>query len=117
MMDERIKAIREFCNQPVSELAAYPLKFFDKLNKIVGFIAETGFENNPYTLCRDLTEKRPLLLWVTSILWLPATIIYYVLLVFLFYGLCYGFIALLIAVAIIFCIACKVIGLVLLFLR
>ena len=117
MIKERIKTIRDFCNQPVSELAGYPLRLFDKLNKIVGFIAETGFENNPFTLCKDLTEKRPWLLWLTSLLWIPATVIYYFLLVFLFYGLCYGSIALLIAVAIIFCIACKVTGVVLFFLK
>lgn len=113
MIKERIKTIRDFCNQPVSELAVYHLRIFDKLNKIVGFITETGFENNPFNLCNDLTEKRSWLLWLTSLLWIPATVIYYVLLDFLFYGLSYGSIALLITVAIIFFIACKVTGVVL----
>ena len=114
-MDRKLQIIKDFCRLPISELAGYPLGLFDKLNKGVSVIGEWGCENNPYTLCRYWFVRYPYIFWASSMIWIPTTILYYILGSILFMGLCFGSIIFLLGLTISFCVICKVLNIFLFF--
>lgn len=116
VMDDRIKALKEFCKLPVSQLADYTLDgIFERGNRWVSGLFQWLFSDNVFlNWFSELKESNPIIFWSTSVIWIPVAIVWMVTGVFFTYFSAFLGLLLTLGLSVLFVVMCKLIYLILL---
>lgn len=103
-----MERFKDFCSLPASRIAELPLSMFDPLNKWFGNAFDWLFDNSVTRWMSELKDNHPKIFWISAVLWIPLSIVFYFYAIDLLYIGAYSGVVIMIGSAIILPIVCKI---------
>lgn len=114
MKSEVKKQMMDFLSLPFTKIMEIPLTLLAILESLAGRLFTWITDNSFIDWMNDLREDKPLVFWLSGIIWIPILLIVGLYLFNLFLSICLIAVLSVIALSILFAILCKIIYVILL---